>query len=58
MEVPLRESLQFCRALAIAHRPEDDEMEALSFLAGEAFLRLETVQEELRGLLAALESGR
>jgi len=56
MEVPLRESLQFCRAVAIAHRPEDDEMEALAFLAGEAFLRLETVEAELRDLFAVLEA--
>ncbi len=58
MEEPLRHAAQFVRAVQIAHRPEDDEMEALAFVAGEAFLLLEFVQEELQGLFQDLQAAR
>jgi hypothetical protein len=54
MEEPLRHATQFCQALLMVHRPGDDEIDALAFIAGEAFLRLEDVQSELHGIFAAL----
>lgn len=58
MEEPLRHATQLCRAIEIAHRPCDDEMEALSFVASEAHTRLETVEEMLRGLFETLKTAR
>lgn len=49
---------QLCRAIEIAHRPCDDEMEALAFVASEAHTRLETVEEMLRGLFETLKTDR
>jgi hypothetical protein len=54
MGEPLRHALHLVRAAEIAHRPGDDEMDALNFVAGEAFLRLEFVQSELNAIYAAL----
>ena len=58
MEEPLRHATQFVRAILMAHRPEDDEIDALSFVAGEAVLRLEDCETALHGLFDALDPAR
>ncbi|HEY2069353.1 MAG TPA: hypothetical protein VGG48_07350 [Rhizomicrobium sp.] len=55
MEVPLYEAIRLCRAIGIAYRPEDEEMDALAFVANEVFSRLESIQEELNGLFNVLQ---
>ena len=50
MEEPLRHAAQFVGAIEIAHRPEDDEMEAFAFVVSEAYQRLEFVNAELQAL--------
>ncbi|HEY1631698.1 MAG TPA: hypothetical protein VGF56_10290 [Rhizomicrobium sp.] len=54
MEEPLLHATQFCQAIQIAHNEGDEEMEALAFVASEAFIRLEFVQAQLRAIFAAL----
>lgn len=50
MEEPLRHATQLCRAIEIAYRPDDDELEALAFVASEAHSRLLVVNDALQGL--------
>ena len=53
MEEPLRHAIWFVRAVEQADGRQGDEIEALSFVATEARIRLETVEDIWRKLLAA-----
>ncbi|HEY2069553.1 MAG TPA: hypothetical protein VGG48_08375 [Rhizomicrobium sp.] len=55
MEGPLRHAIHLSRAVMIADNPGDDEMDALCFVAGEALLRLEFVESQLRAIFATMD---
>ena len=53
MEEPLRHALQMVRLIGLVDAREDEDKEAIGFVAHEAAVRLHTVSERLRALFAA-----
>lgn len=53
MEEPLRHALQMVRLVSLVDPQDDEDKEAIGFVAHEACARLKTVSERLRDLFAA-----
>lgn len=52
MEEPLRHALQMVRLIGLVDPKDDDDKEAIGFVAHEAVLKLHTVTDRLRELFA------
>jgi hypothetical protein len=52
MEEPLRHALQMVRLIGLVDPKDDDDKEAIGFVAHEAALKLHTVTDRLRELFA------
>jgi hypothetical protein len=57
MEEPLRHAGHLARAILMAEQPDNDEVDAFAFVAGEAVLRIEDCQAALNAMFEALEMG-
>jgi hypothetical protein len=57
MEEPLRHALQMVRLIGLVDPKDDDDKEAIGFVAHEAAVKLHTVTDRLRELFATCAGG-
>ncbi|MBV8975910.1 MAG: hypothetical protein JO261_11885 [Alphaproteobacteria bacterium] len=57
MEEPLRHATQMVRLIGLVDPREDEDKEAIGFVAHEAGVKLQAVTERLRALFAACSAG-
>lgn len=57
MEEPLRHALQMVRLIGLVNPHDDDDMEAIGYVAHEAASKLHAVHDRLKDLFAACAEG-